>query len=363
MSADLKPDLEQARCYLKVLTGGGVGTFQTFSDRAELKRTVIGKDGKKKQVDSYAQWRHGNFEALALHLMRANTKGAGVYVMVNRGDGKGRAAVNVNLVRALFVDTDGAPFPNDLPCKPHLVEDFAIFQQALAEHYGTDPRVKDLPRCMRVPGFYHRKGKPFMVQLLEVHDHKPYTVAEVSAAWPFLTERLEQVRAQGVEKERRRVEALRRAAERRATPSNETGNRARAERLLQAHHDTVAAAGDGTRHDTLLRAARALGGYVGSGHLDADEVENVLLAAAEVCDLPEAEAAGVIRWGLEKGAEDPLELSDSLTLQVFANSKPVQMPVTHAKGFARFFPDEKRAKTDPCKPAKGIWGRAAKGVI
>lgn len=363
-------DLEQTRRFLRVLTGGDRATFQTFSDREELK---IKRPGQR-DYDPNAGWKHGTVDALELHLLHLNAKGAGVYVMVNLGDGEGRTAENVKLVRALFIDTDGAPYPANLPLPPHLVTqstpgrwhlywladglelaDFAIFQQALAEHYGTDPSVKDLPRVMRLPGFYHLKGEPVMVQLLEAYDHRPYTVAEVYAAWPFLPERLEQARAQEVEKEQRRAEIVRRAAERRAMPTTGTTEQARAERLLQTHHDTVASAGDGTRHDTLLRAARALGGYVGGGYLEAAEVEDTLLAAAEVCDLPGSEAAGVIRWGLEKGADDPLELRD-------AGPKLVQSPTTSANPVARFFADGGRHKNDACKRAKGVWARAHRSL-
>jgi hypothetical protein len=319
------PDLEQARRFLRVLTlGDPAVTFQTFSDREELKEKL--PNGKL--YDPNASWRHGTLDALTLYLTCRNAKRAGVFVMVNKGDGKGRSAENVQLVRALFMDTDGAPFPTCLPLKPHIIVEsspgkwhvyvlvtgvdlahFAIFQQALAERYGTDPSVKDLPRVMRLPGFYHLKVEPVMVQLLEANDHRPYTVAEVYAAWPLLPDRLQQAKALEAERERRRAEIVRRAAERRALPATDTSDQARAERLLQAHHDTVAAGGDGTRHDTLLRAARALGGYVGGGYLDAEEVEAVLLAAAEACGLPDAEAADVIRWGLDRGADDPLELA------------------------------------------------------
>jgi len=189
------------------------------------------------------------------------------------------------------------------------LSDFGTLQQALAEHYGTDPSVKDLPRVMRLPGFYHRKGEPVMVQLLEARDHASYNPADIFSAWPFLGEQLECERALKVANEQRRSEILGRATERRAAPTIGGGDRARAERLLQAHHDTVASAGEGTRHDTLLRAARALGGYIGSGTLERDEVEDVLSAAAEVCGLSDGEATDVIRWGLDKGIDDPLELN------------------------------------------------------
>jgi hypothetical protein len=59
-----------------------------------------------------------------------------------------------------------------------------------------------------------------------------------------------------------------------------------------------------------LKAARALGGYIASGIFERLEVEDALRAAAAVCRLPEREAADVIRWGLEKGGDDPLSFNE-----------------------------------------------------
>jgi hypothetical protein len=67
-----------------------------------------------------------------------------------------------------------------------------------------------------------------------------------------------------------------------------------------------------------------LGGYVAGASLEFHEVEDVLLAAATVCGLPDAEAAAVIRWGLVNGAENPLELTENVPLKAhtaFASSK------------------------------------------
>ncbi len=310
--------------FLDILAGGKGVTFQTFSDRDELRVTKPNGDS----YDPNARWRHGTLKELEPYLKHMNAKGAGVHAMVNKGDSRGRAAKNVIEVRALFIDTDGVPLPAHIPLKPHLMvqsspgkyhlywkvdglelSSFSTLQQALAEHYGTDPAVHDLARVMRLPGFYHRKGEPVMVQLLEAHDHPPYRPADIFKAWSYLAKRLEHNRALEAEHERQRAQIVRRAAERRMARVDITNDHAQAQRLLQVHHDTVASAVDGTRHDTLLRSARALGGYVASGYLELHEVEDVLRAAADVCGLPDAEAADVIRWGLNKGSEKPLELN------------------------------------------------------
>ncbi len=56
-----------------------------------------------------------------------------------------------------------------------------------------------------------------------------------------------------------------------------------------------------------------------------------------------------------------LELADAVTAA--AESEPVQPPINAAKPLARFFPDGRGPKPDPCKAAKGVWGRVHKGVI
>lgn len=336
MSAPLTAD---TALFLNRLADDDPVTFQTFSDKDELK---IKRPGKK-DYDPNAHIRHGTLTQHHKTLEALNSKGAGVYMMVNAGDGKGRAAKNVLRVRALFIDTDGAPFPTILPLKPHLIvqsspgkyhlywkvnglelPDFAPLQKALAEHYGTDPAVHDLPYVMRLPGFYHRKGEPVMVGLLEASEHPPYTPSDVFTAWPFLAERLEGERALEAEKEQHRAELLKLAAERRAAPQDDKTDRERRRALaiLAAHHDRVANAGDGARHETLKESAYTLGGYIGGGYLERNEVEDELLGAAEACGLPDGEAEGVIRWGLDKGAEKPLELTYRDKPQIaFLNSK------------------------------------------
>lgn len=369
MSTPLTPDLLQARRFLAVLAGQKPVTFQTFSDREELK---VKRPGKK-DYDPNAKVGHGTLERDedAAPLEHLNARGAGVYVMVNAADGRGRTAKNVLRIRALFIDTDGAPLPTSTPLQPHLMvqsspgkfhlywlvtgvelSDFGTLQQALAEHYGTDPSVKDLPRVMRLPGFYHRKAEPVMVLLLEAHEKAPYTPTDVFIAWPFLPKRLEQDRALEAEQEKRRTQLIKAPAERRAAPSQDDDReRRRVLALLQAHHDRVANAGDGTRHETLKDSAYTLGGYVGGGYLARDEVEDELTNAAEACGLPDAEAADVICWGLNKGAEKPLELTQN-SPQMFSAK-----PSFGAKGSALNI-----ARLSQLKPCLGQSGSYREGL-
>lgn len=170
------PNLEESRRFLEILAEREEVTFQTFADRKGCQNP-----------HSLARILHGTLEQHAQELMRLNSMGAGIFVMVNQGDGKGRSADNVIVVRALFVDLDGAPLGPVLkgPLRPDMIvetspgryhvywivdgietQEFSYFQHQLAVRFGGD-NVKDLPRVMRVPGFFHLKGEPFLVRIIE----------------------------------------------------------------------------------------------------------------------------------------------------------------------------------------------------
>lgn len=192
-------DLNQARRFLDLLDPRGVFTFQTFSDRKNLKRTFYGRDGKPRQSDPFARVRHGTLDAHAAALIDLNRRGVGAFVMVNEGDGvvhenedTCRVTANVTRVRAVFVDLDGSPVapvllsaaPPDWavqssPGRWHAywkvancpLGQFAAAQIALAAKFNGDTSIQDLPRVMRIPGFLHQKGTPFVSQLYLPEDY------------------------------------------------------------------------------------------------------------------------------------------------------------------------------------------------
>jgi putative DNA primase/helicase len=163
------PDLEQARTFLALLDPEAESfTFQTFDDSPAKSRSL-------------AKVWHGSLEELAESLVKLQQAGAGVFVTVNETDGQGRKATNIVRVRAVFVDLDGAPVQPvmDCPLAPHIVvesspgkyhaywrvdalplDQFGPIQKAIAARFGGDPSVHDLPRVMRLPGFWHQKGAP-----------------------------------------------------------------------------------------------------------------------------------------------------------------------------------------------------------
>jgi len=82
--------------FLALLTEGEPCTFQTF-DNTELKR---------KQLNKVL---HGDLNRHFNQLKSLNQLRAGVHVMANAGDGKGRKTENVLRVRTVFIDLDGSP--------------------------------------------------------------------------------------------------------------------------------------------------------------------------------------------------------------------------------------------------------------
>ena len=183
-------DLACATRFLDLLDERGGFTFQTFLDS--------GIDAQL--AGACARVLHGSLDQHAAQLTELNERGSGIFVMVNAGDGvvhagarTCRATLSVQRVRAVFVDLDGAPIAPALesalppdwivqssPGRWHAywkVEDcplseFSAMQTALAAKYNGDPKVKDLPRVMRLPGFVHQKAQPFCSQLWEPADYQ-----------------------------------------------------------------------------------------------------------------------------------------------------------------------------------------------
>lgn len=131
-----------------------------------------------------------------------NAAGRGVFVVVNEGGHKG---AEITRVRAVFADLDGAPLEPVLACAllPHIVVEsspgrfhaywlcdglplaqFADVQRSIAACFGSDPSVIDLPRVMRLPGFIHAKGLPFLSRVIQWNPHARFTSEQVLAQFP-----------------------------------------------------------------------------------------------------------------------------------------------------------------------------------
>lgn len=181
MTTKLTPSRDQAEKFLQLLDPQGIFTFQTFDD------------DKVRKNKSLAHVFHGTLNQHIEPLTKLNQQGAGVFMMVNEGDGvihagkkTCRTASNVIRVRSLFSDLDGAPLEPLLECsQPDIIvesslgkwhcyyltndcplDEFTRRQKQIAQKFNSDPKVHDLPRVMRLPGFFHQKDTPFMTRII-----------------------------------------------------------------------------------------------------------------------------------------------------------------------------------------------------
>lgn len=168
--------------------------IRTFDD-------VVLPDGSKRKDPNLTGTIKGSLKQALGKLEQLNALGAGVFFTVNRTNGSGRKSENVTQVVAFFADTDGADIEPLLTLRPHIavesspgryhaywrVDDcdlsqFKTMQQAIAEKFGTDAAVCDLPRVMRLPGFFHNKHDKFLVTFVPKYmnaEREPYSVQEV----------------------------------------------------------------------------------------------------------------------------------------------------------------------------------------
>jgi putative DNA primase/helicase len=199
MSMPLKPSKAEAQRFLDMLDPGGMFVFQIIDDNKDRKRGHLSK------------FIHGALDTHFDTLVHYNEQGAGIFVVINQTDCKGRKASNILKVRACFVDLDGAPLEPVLnhqleptivvesskgrwhayfPCSDMPLEAFTPMQHAIADAFDGDHACCDLPRVMRLPGFFHQKvqrgiwSEPFMTRIESAHNGLSYTYAELQEAFP-----------------------------------------------------------------------------------------------------------------------------------------------------------------------------------
>lgn len=198
MSAPLKPYKTEAKRFLDLLHPGGAFTFQTFDDDQDRKRSDL------------VQVLHGTLEQHFEILKQYNERGAGVFVCINETNLKGRKKTDVLKVRSCFVDLDGSPVEPVIrhplepailvessagrwhayyPCQDMPLEEFTSMQHAIADTFNGDRACCDLPRVMRLPGFWHQKVKtglrsePFMTRIESGYGNLSYTRSQLIEAF------------------------------------------------------------------------------------------------------------------------------------------------------------------------------------
>lgn len=145
--------------------------FQTFDD--------------KKRFHTLSKIISGKFWEIEHELDYMNSKGAVISLTINHSVG-GRKIENITKVAAVWADLDGAAPDDALDRSPHLtvetspgryhcywlVEDlpleaFTQTQLSIAHTLSSDSAVSDLPRAMRMPGFYHQKKERFLSRIVQ----------------------------------------------------------------------------------------------------------------------------------------------------------------------------------------------------
>ncbi|MDC5162625.1 DUF3631 domain-containing protein [Acinetobacter baumannii] len=188
MSSLKEPHEQDAARMLNFLHGDDAHTFQTVPE------------GGQRQS---AQILHGHLDKCIATLTELNTSGSGVFVCVNETDLKGRKSDNIIRVRALSADFDAPDShrvewllslslpPNMIiessPGKHHAywvfnvgeisLTEFRPLQQRIAMVLGSDEKICDLSRVLRVAGFWHQKGEPFLTNICHIGDY--YTTDQI----------------------------------------------------------------------------------------------------------------------------------------------------------------------------------------
>ncbi|MDU4059431.1 MAG: VapE family protein [Pseudomonas oryzihabitans] len=281
------PDVADAERFLAVLDPTATSwTFQTFDDSPEKRRELAGI-------------RHGTLAQHRDWLVRQSSRGAGVFVCINETDGQGRKLESITRIRALFADFDDtsvdawaaldqfehAPamvvessagkFHAYWPIESLPPADFKPLNRQLAVMLGSDTKINDPCRVMRLPGFPHQKTAPQLVRLIE------------SSSARYGLELADTIRATMPEDEPRPVSV----PDGRRAPASADRFAAGA---LDSAYGRVAKAGDGTRNNTLNSEAFSLAQLVAGGSLTREQAVDTLLEAAKAAGLSKAEAEQTI---------------------------------------------------------------------
>ena len=151
----------------------------------------------------------GHFDKIANELHNHNAQGRGIYFTINFGGHEDAAIKRIN---AQFMECDDLPLQEQLikiqefPIEPSLIvktckslhcywlikegkiDKFRHVQKQLVAHFNADPKCINESRVFRIPGFYHCKEAPVMVEIIKYNPELRYTQDELSAILPEIPE-------------------------------------------------------------------------------------------------------------------------------------------------------------------------------
>ena len=147
----------------------------------------------------------GKFSTMEETLRNHNAMNRGVFFTVNFG---GHNDTDITRINAQFVEMDHATFEEQrkridaFPLPPSMiirtrkslhtywfvrnaeVSLFRNIQKQLIRHFEGDPMCVNESRVMRLPGYYHCKQEPVMVECILFHPERRYTQAQISETMP-----------------------------------------------------------------------------------------------------------------------------------------------------------------------------------
>lgn len=281
--------------------------FQTFGEGPSA--------SGQPQVLNAPRWRVGG------HLGVLNRRQHAIfYGPSGFGTSTRRWIIDVTHVGHLRIDKDDGPLPPHMALQPHaIVNTSGVRHQAiwrvdglpqdntthrriliaLARIFGGDEKATGINRVLRLAGFYHLKREPSHVRLVYASEARAWTLEEVLEAWPELRAALQEPEPP------------------KPATVNVNTNGLRLGRYvaqaIQGEYDNVAAALEGSRNNTLHRAAIKLASLVGAGALSEADARDALLAGvAAMRDPISASAANAtITSGLRYGKVNPRQFEDA----------------------------------------------------
>lgn len=191
---------EQAQLFYAALTGmqNPPLVWQWFCDYDKDRRDLAG-------------WEYAYMNPAKLADLQS--RGCGVFTSVNGSTTGGRGKNDIDIFRAIFMDSDGAPFPDQWPIPPHAIVkrddthfhaywfidgdcsamEWMIAQKQIALHFGSDESMVNPDRVMRVPGFLHQKSldNRVLYELAELHADMPrYKLRDVISRFTLTDEKM-----------------------------------------------------------------------------------------------------------------------------------------------------------------------------
>jgi putative DNA primase/helicase len=188
---------EQAERFLAILDDQAkYFTFQTFDDDKDRKDRML------------ARVLHGSYDKHKAALEILNRQGAGIFVTINATDGKGRKLQNIQKPRAVWIEDDMGLNKDPPGLEPHIIirtsgnknhryfliddgenvqlEDWKAVMKRLVVENGGDGNAIDLPRVLRLPGYFHQKdpANPQLVHIIRESGAQPYRWEKIIKAIP-----------------------------------------------------------------------------------------------------------------------------------------------------------------------------------